>query len=85
MFFSNQFADRNFAAEKFLSASHLIAGVAMLSLVLDPARSGRSSARCWCTACSMSRRSRSPIPSPFAQMKDAQQEFGIVRMGGTIG
>jgi MFS family permease len=33
MFFSNQFADRNFSAEKFLSASHLIAGLAMLSLV----------------------------------------------------
>ena len=33
MFFSNQFADRNFAAERFLSASHLIAGAAMLSLV----------------------------------------------------
>src|SRR5690348_18164000 len=32
MFFSNQFADRNFAAEKFLAASHLIGGVSMLSL-----------------------------------------------------
>src|SRR5437762_14382741 len=32
MFFSNQFADRNFAAEKFLAASHLIGGVTMLSL-----------------------------------------------------
>ena len=33
MFFSNQFADRNFAAEKFLAASHLIGGASMLSLV----------------------------------------------------
>src|SRR6266567_462938 len=32
MFFSNQFADRNFAAEKFLGFSHLIGGVAMLGL-----------------------------------------------------
>src|ERR1044072_9331203 len=32
MFFSNQFADRNFAAEKFLSASHLIGGLAMVGL-----------------------------------------------------
>ena len=31
MFFSNQFADRNFAAEKFLAASHLIGGVTMLA------------------------------------------------------
>src|SRR5213595_502887 len=33
MVFSNQFADRNFAAERFLAVSHLIAGVAILSLV----------------------------------------------------
>src|ERR1041384_7463501 len=32
MFFSNQFADRNFAAEKFLSFSHLIGGLALLGL-----------------------------------------------------
>src|SRR5437773_11759500 len=32
MFFSNQFADRNFAAEKFLAFSHLIGGLAMLGL-----------------------------------------------------
>src|SRR5262245_58538311 len=32
IFFSNQFADRNFAAEKFLSFSHLIGGLAMLGL-----------------------------------------------------
>src|SRR5690348_13351134 len=32
MFFSTQFADRNFAAEKFLAFSHLIAGAAMLAL-----------------------------------------------------
>src|SRR6185436_15676608 len=32
MFFSNQFADRNFAAEKFLAASHLIGGLAMVGL-----------------------------------------------------
>src|SRR5437867_6891217 len=32
MFFSNQFADRNFAAEKFLAFSHLVGGVAMLGM-----------------------------------------------------
>src|SRR5688572_30006907 len=32
IFFSNQFADRNFAAERFLSFSHLIGGVSMLGL-----------------------------------------------------
>src|SRR5437762_14100433 len=33
MFFSNQFADRHFAAQRFLAASHLIGGLAILSLV----------------------------------------------------
>src|SRR5437660_9766088 len=32
MFFSNQFADRNFAAERFLGFSHLVGGLAMLGL-----------------------------------------------------
>jgi MFS family permease len=32
MFFSNQYADRHFAAEKFLAVSHLIGGAAILSL-----------------------------------------------------
>src|SRR5215207_5466607 len=30
MFFSTQFADRNFAAERFLAFSHLVGGIAML-------------------------------------------------------
>src|SRR5215475_13757874 len=33
MFFSNQFADRNFAAERFLAVSHLIGGLAFLGLL----------------------------------------------------
>src|SRR5579859_4915958 len=32
MFFSNQFADRNFAAERFLAFSHLVSGLALLGL-----------------------------------------------------
>src|SRR2546422_9416811 len=36
MFFSNQFADRNFAAEKFMAVSHLIGGVAILSIGFVP-------------------------------------------------
>jgi len=30
IFFSNQFADRNFAAQKFLAFSHLIGGLALV-------------------------------------------------------
>src|SRR4051812_48652897 len=32
MFFSTQFADRHFAAERFLAFSHLIGGIAMILL-----------------------------------------------------
>ena len=34
LFLSNQFADRNFAAEKFLSFSHLIGGLSMFGLTM---------------------------------------------------
>src|SRR5689334_23541383 len=30
IFFSNQFADRNFAAERFLAVSHLVGGLALV-------------------------------------------------------
>src|SRR5437879_9608384 len=32
MFFSNQYADRHFSAEKFLGFSHLVSGLALLGL-----------------------------------------------------
>src|SRR6266850_2057643 len=32
MFFSNQYADRHFSAERFLAFSHLVGGVAILAL-----------------------------------------------------
>src|SRR5207247_6857297 len=84
MFFSNQFADRDLAAEKFLSASHLIGGVAMLSLAWTRAF--------WPFFLAMLVHCLVYVPTisivnsiAFAHMKDAQKEFGIVRMGGTIG
>jgi nucleoside transporter len=84
MFFSNQFADRNFAAEKFLSASHLIAGLAILSLVW--ARSFWPCFGLMLVHCLLYVPTISITNSiAFTHMKDAQREFGIVRMGGTIG
>lgn len=84
MFFSNQFADRNFAAERFLSASHLIGGVAIMSLAWTTSF--------WPFFFAMLVHCVLYVPTisitnsiAFAQMKDAQREFGIVRMGGTIG
>src|SRR5215467_1431291 len=40
MFFSNQYADRHFAAEKFLAFSHLVGGVAIFLLAfIEPSSS----------------------------------------------
>jgi len=84
MFFSNQFADRNFAAEKFLAFSHLVGGLSILALG-------------WITSfwpffflmlvhCLFYVPTISITNSiAFTHMKDSQREFGFVRMGGTIG
>jgi len=84
MFFSNQYADRHFAAEKFVAFSHLIGGIAILSLAFT-----RSF---WPFVLLMYVHCLFYVPTisitnsiAFANMKDAQKEFGIVRMGGTIG
>ena len=84
MFFSNQFADRNFAAERFLAVSHLIGGVAMLSLAWT--RTFWPFFGAMLVHCLLYVPTISITNSiAFAHMKDAQKEFGIVRMGGTIG
>src|SRR6476646_4272910 len=84
MFFSNQFADRNFAAEKFLAFSHLVGGLAMVALAFTHAF--------WPFFILMFVHCLLYVPTisitnsiAFASMKDAKEEFGIVRMGGTIG
>ena len=84
MFFSNQFADRNFAAEKFLAFSHLVGGLAILGcgFVKDfPSFFGLMMVHCLLYVPTISITNS----IAFAAMKDAKQEFGIVRMGGTIG
>src|ERR1700722_11397759 len=40
LFFSTQFADRKFSAEKFLGVSHLIGGAAILGLFFIPGKLG---------------------------------------------
>lgn len=84
IFFSNQFADRNFAAEKFMAFSHLVGGLAILGMYW---------ARDFNTFFGlMLVHSLLYVPTisvsnsiAFTHMKDAQREFGIVRMGGTVG
>ena len=84
MFFSNQFADRHFAAEKFLAVSHLIGGVSILAL--------SAVSDFWMFFSLMLVHCIFYVPTisitnsvAFSAMKDAQGEFGLIRMGGTIG
>jgi len=84
MFFSNQYADRHFAAEKFLAFSHLVGGLAMIGLAFTKAFwpfFGLMLVHCLLYVPTISITNS----IAFASMKDAQKEFGIVRMGGTIG
>ena len=84
MFFSNQFCDRNFAAEKFLAFSHFTGGLAMLALAFTSSF--------WLFFGLMLVHCLLYVPTisiansiAFAHMKDPQKEFGVVRMGGTVG
>lgn len=84
IFFSNQFADRNFAAEKFMAFSHLVGGLAILSLYWVHSFPAFFSL--------MLIHSILFVPTisvanslAFANIRDASKEFGFVRMGGTIG
>ncbi len=84
MFFSNQFADRNFAAERFLAFSHFCWRLAMLALGFVT--------NAYLFLILMAIHCLLYVPTisitnsiAFANMKDAKREFGLVRMGGTIG
>jgi MFS family permease len=84
MFFSNQWADRKFAAEKFLAFSHFVGGLAILYCGFTK--------EFWPFFLAMLVHCLLYVPTisitnsiAFANMKDPAKEFGIVRMGGTIG
>ncbi len=84
IFFSNQFADRNFAAEKFMAFSHLVGGLAILGMYFVKDFNTFFGL--------MLVHSLLYVPTisvsnsiAFTHLKDAQKEFGLVRMGGTIG
>jgi len=101
MFFSTQFADRHFSAEKFMAFSHLVGGAAILGLAfinpplpvpgLTPG-APNPNAPFWSFFILMSIHCLLYVPTisiansiAFAHIKDAQKEFGLIRVGGTIG
>jgi nucleoside transporter len=84
IFFSNQFADRNFAAERFLAVSHLMGGLALVAVAF--------STSFWPFFAGYLVYSLLYVPTlsvtnsiAFAHLKDPAAEFGAVRMGGTVG
>lgn len=84
IFFSNQFADRTFAAEKFMAFSHLVGGLAMIGLFF-----AKSFVPFFAL---LLVHSLFYVPTisvanslAFANLKDPTKEFGLIRMGGTIG
>jgi nucleoside transporter len=95
LFFSTQFADRKFAAEKFLAFSHLVGGAAILGLFYirpDPNNAEAVNAAFWPFFGLMLLHSIFYVPTisitnsiAFANLQDPAREFGPVRVWGTIG
>jgi MFS family permease len=84
MFFSNQWADRSAAPERVLALSHLVGGLAILGCGFT--RSFYPFFLLMLVHCLLYVPTISITNSiAFANMKNADKEFGIVRMGGTIG
>jgi nucleoside transporter len=84
MFFSNQYADRHFSAERFLAFSHLVGGLAILSLAFTT--SFGLFFALMLVHCLLYVPTNAIVNSiAFSKMKDPQKEFGLVRAGGTLG
>lgn len=84
IFFSNQFVDRNFAAEKYLAFSHLVGGAALVGTAYAHSF--------WPFFTFFLVYGLFYVPTisvtnslAFANLKDPAHEFGFVRMGGTVG
>ena len=84
MFFSNQWADRRFSPEKFLGFSHLIGGLAILGCGFT--KEFLPFFLLMLVHCLLYVPTLSIVNSiAFANMKNPEKEFGLVRVGGTVG
>ncbi|MBM3851294.1 MAG: MFS transporter [Verrucomicrobia bacterium] len=84
IFFSNQFADRNFSAEKFLAFSHLVGGAALIGTGFM--RDFWPFFACFLVYGLLYVPTISVTNSlAFTHLADPAKDFGFVRMGGTIG
>jgi MFS family permease len=84
MFFSNQWADRKFAPEKFLAFSHLVGGLAILGCGFT--KEFMPFFLLMLVHCLLYVPTLSIVNSvAFSNMKNPDKEFGLIRMGGTVG
>lgn len=84
IFFSNQFADRNFAAERFLAFSHAVGGLALIATAFVTGFPAFFSlfllyGLLYVPTISVAN------SLAFAHLRNPAAEFGFVRMGGTLG
>jgi len=84
IFFSSQFADRHFAAERFLAFSHLVGGLALIATAFA------QTFPLFFTLFLIYGLLYVPTISvsnslAFANLADPAKDFGFVRMGGTVG
>ncbi len=84
VFFGNKFADRNFAAEKFLAFSHLISACALLGMFFCTDQA-LFTALMWLHSLFYLPTISITNSIAFGALANAKKSFGIVRMGGTIG
>jgi len=92
LFFSTQFVDRNFSAERFLAFSQFVGGLAILGLFFIRKPEGEASAPFWPFFALMLVHCLFYVPTisitnsiAFANLKDPQNDFGPIRLWGTIG
>jgi nucleoside transporter len=92
LFFSTQFADRNFSAERFLAFSQLVGGLAILALFWVRRPDPDTPAPFWPFFFLLLLHSLFYVPTisitnsiAFANVRDPQKEFGLIRLWGTIG
>ncbi len=84
IFFSNQFADRNFAAERFMALSHALGGLALIGCAFMT--SFWPFFGCYLVFSLLYVPTLSVSNSiAFANLKSTARDFGAVRMGGTVG
>ncbi|MCJ2187642.1 MFS transporter [Novosphingobium beihaiensis] len=84
LFFSNQFADRNFAAERFLAFNHALSGLCLLGVAWSTSFTAffgfyLAYSLIYVPTISVSN------ALAFANLAEPDRDFGKVRSGGTIG